>query len=124
MPEELALARVLAHSVEAITSATIHRAHHGAPLVQAGRTEHFVVEYQAHLGSDGDRLARGVLDMCETDFHKIQGWFGGLVPQGLPIRCVIVRGNFGARSMGRVPIPTCRSRRSTNTNRNLLRRPS
>jgi hypothetical protein len=96
MPEELALARVLAHPLEAVSGATIHRARHDAPLVHAGTTEHFVVEYQRHLGAEAEMLAHGVLGMCETDFRKVQGWFSGATPDDLPFRCVIVRGNFGA----------------------------
>jgi hypothetical protein len=96
MPEELALARVLAHPLEAVSRATMHRARHDAPLVSAGTTEHFVVEYQRLLGAEGEMLAQGVLGMCEADFGKVQGWFSGAVPDGLPFRCVIVRGNFGA----------------------------
>jgi hypothetical protein len=96
MPEELALARVLAHPLEAVSGAIIHRARHDAPLVRAGTTEHFVVEYQRHLGGEGEKLAQGVLGMCETDLGRVQGWFSGAIPDDLPFRCVIVRGNFGA----------------------------
>ena len=63
------LAHVLRHADEEITAETLHRAQHGGLFVEAGTTEHFLVEYQRHLGYAGQHLARGVLADCEADFY-------------------------------------------------------
>jgi hypothetical protein len=96
MSEELAVVYVLRHPAAHITSATILGARDGARLVRAGATAHFEVDYQRQLGGSGETLAQGVLAMCEADFAQLKEWFGGLTPSGLPLRCVIVTGTFGA----------------------------
>lgn len=90
------LAHVLRHPDEEVTAETLARADRGGLFVEAGRTEHFDVEYQRQLGFPGLHLARGVLSDCEADFAQLMEWFGGVVLEHLPFRVSIVRGSFGA----------------------------
>ncbi len=90
------VAHVLRHPLEAVTAETVHRSHHASAYIEAGVTEHFIVEYQRNLGYAGQVLAKGVLNDCERDFAQLTAWFGGLVPAGLPFRVSVVRGSFGA----------------------------
>lgn len=87
--------RVLRHPGEELTGATLERIRPSS-FVQAGTTAHFAVSYEAALGAAGDALARWVLASCEADYSTVQGWFGGLVPTGLPFTCLITSGSFGA----------------------------
>jgi len=86
---------VLRHPGEEVTPQTVQRVQQ-APFVLQGSTDHFVINYQADLGSPGAALAQAVLAACEADYSTVQGWFGGLTPGGLPFTCFIVKGSFGA----------------------------
>jgi hypothetical protein len=88
--------RVFCHPAEEITAEAVRRAQQGAGFVAAGSTDHFVVEYEPDLGTSGAALARAVLGSCEADYARVEAWFGGLVPSGLPFTCRIVQGSFGA----------------------------
>jgi hypothetical protein len=61
-----------------------------------GSTTHFKVFYASSLGVTGATLANGVLAKCEQDFTQLQGFFGGLVPGGLPFTIHIQPGSNGA----------------------------
>jgi hypothetical protein len=96
MSSELLMIHVLRHPAETLSFDSIELARHGASFVEAGATEHFAVAYQSRLGERGEEVARDVLSMCEGDFVQVQSWFGGTRPNGLPFRCLIVSGSFGA----------------------------
>jgi hypothetical protein len=64
--------------------------------IEQGSTAHFVVGYDPALGANGPTLAAAVLDTCEQDYAKLQGYFGGITPSGLPFRINIVPGSGGA----------------------------
>lgn len=96
LPTEDPGVHVLRHPDEEITVIVVQRARHGAVFSEAGSTEHFAVAYQHALGHAGVTLASGVLRTCERDFAQLQSWFGGLVLPGEQMRCLIVRGQFGA----------------------------
>jgi len=65
-----------------------------------GSTTHFKVYYANSLGATGAALANGVLAKCEADFAKLQGFFGGLTPGGLPFNVHIQPGSNGASHAG------------------------
>ena len=100
VPTEDAGVHVLSHPEEEITVIVVQRARLSAVFAEAGSTDHFVVAYQQALGHAGVTLAGGVLRACERDFAQLQSWFGGIVLPREPIRCLIVRGQFGAFHAG------------------------
>jgi uncharacterized protein YjdB len=65
-----------------------------------GNTTHFTVFYDNSLGTNGQALADAVLATCETDFAKLQSYFGGITPGGLPFNIHIVPGSSGASHGG------------------------
>jgi hypothetical protein len=96
VPSELLMIHVLRHPAEAVGVETIDFSRLGLGFVEAGTTEHFVVAYHLLLGQRGEQLARGILSMCEADFVQVRTWFGGVLPNDLPFRCLIMPGSFGA----------------------------
>jgi hypothetical protein len=64
--------------------------------INQGSTAHFVVNYDNSLGANGAALANAVLATCERDYEKLRGYFGELVPSGLPFTINIVPGSGGA----------------------------
>jgi len=68
----------------------------GGPYTLRGGTDHFNVYSEDSLGQAGDTLAQGVLASCEAEYARLQDWFGGLTPPGLPFNIYVVSGNFGA----------------------------
>ncbi|MFJ2577160.1 hypothetical protein [Kitasatospora aureofaciens] len=67
-----------------------------AVQVQRGSTPHFVVSYDDSLGANGAALADAVLATCEAHYARLQHWFGGLTPNGLPFDVSIIPGSGGA----------------------------
>ncbi len=67
-----------------------------AALTKVGSTQHFQVYYDGSLGAAGRALADAVLLTCEKDFTSLQGWFGGIVPDGMPFVVNITPGTGGA----------------------------
>lgn len=70
----------------------------GGPYTLRGQSQNgnFMVFYENVLGTNGQTLADGVLETCESEFSQIQSWFRGVVPPNLPFTVYIVTGNFGA----------------------------
>ncbi len=68
-----------------------------------GRTEHFNVFYDSSLGNDGIRIADAILSVCEQDYLKLQEFFNGITPGGIPFNIHITKGSSGASH------PTCAS---------------
>ncbi len=68
----------------------------GSGLIPAGSTAHFQVSYDSSLDGDGKTLGDAVLLTCENDFTSLQGWFGGITPNGMPFTVNIVPGSGGA----------------------------
>lgn len=68
----------------------------GGPYTLRGSTPHFSVYYENSLGASGPVLADAVLARCESDFEQLSGWFGAIVPGGMPFTIYVVTGNFGA----------------------------
>jgi hypothetical protein len=64
--------------------------------INQGSTAHFVVNYDNSLGANGLALANAVLATCERDYEKLRGYFGEIVPSGLPFTINIVPGSGGA----------------------------
>jgi hypothetical protein len=70
--------------------------HHGAHgFTQQGQTGHFVVSYANSL-SQGATLADSVLQTCEADYARLEGWFGNIAIGSLPFDVRIQPGNQGA----------------------------
>lgn len=67
-----------------------------AALTDAGSTANFHVYYDPALGADGRALAEAVLATAEQDYGSLQGWFGGITPNGLPFVVNILPGSGGA----------------------------
>jgi hypothetical protein len=51
---------------------------------QQGATTNFVVFYAASLGDNGPALADAVLATCESDYARLQTWFGNIAIANLP----------------------------------------
>src|SRR5215467_5674566 len=64
--------------------------------IQQGSTAHFVVSYDPRL-ANGAALADAVLETCEADYNRLQGWFGNINIGGLPFSVLIKPGSNGAR---------------------------
>ncbi len=62
----------------------------------AGSTAHFNVSYDPSLGTSGQTIASAILAVCESDYFRLQGYFGGITPAGLPFAIHIVPGANGA----------------------------
>jgi hypothetical protein len=71
-----------------------HAGTHG--VTQRGSTANFVVSYTNNLGAEGPALADAVLQTCEADYQKLQGWLGNIPIQSLPFTVVIQPGSNGA----------------------------
>src|SRR5712671_7006219 len=66
-----------------------------------GTSPHFQVFSDPSLGRDGIAIATGVLANCERDYNRIKNWFGGIDPDGLPLRIIIAdMGGAGAYHYG------------------------
>jgi hypothetical protein len=61
-----------------------------------GSTAHFSVFYDASLGADGTTIADAILGACEADYFRLQGYFGGITPPGLPFNVHVTPGSNGA----------------------------
>lgn len=59
-------------------------------------TAHFTVFYDSTLGPDGITISDAILQVCEADFVKLQGYFGGITPSGLPFNIHVTTGSNGA----------------------------
>ena len=68
----------------------------GGPYTHRGSTAHFSVSYENALGTAGRNLADAVLASCEQEFFRLQGYFGGITPPGLPFSVLVVTGVGGA----------------------------
>ncbi len=68
-----------------------------------GSTEHFKVFYDSSLGNDGIRIADAILSVCEQDYLKLQEFFNGITPGGMPFNIHVTTGSNGASH------PTCQS---------------
>ena len=68
----------------------------GGPYTKRGSTAHFDVYYENILGTHGRALADSVLATCEADYFRLQGYFGGIAPPGLPFTIYVVAGAGGA----------------------------
>jgi hypothetical protein len=68
----------------------------GGPYTKRGSTAHFEVHYENALGTHGRTLADNVLATCEAEYFRLQGYFGGITPPGLPFKILIVTGVGGA----------------------------
>ena len=68
----------------------------GGPYTHRGSTAHFSVSYENVLGTAGRNLADAVLATCEAEYFRLQGYFGGIAPPGLPFDILIVTGVGGA----------------------------
>ncbi|HEY6961593.1 MAG TPA: hypothetical protein VI408_06875 [Gaiellaceae bacterium] len=68
----------------------------GGPYTKRGSTAHFNVYYENALGANGQTLADEVLATCEAEYFRLQGYFGGITPPGLPFNVYIVTGVGGA----------------------------
>lgn len=69
-------------------------------FVEWGRTGNFIVTFASTLGQTGQDLADAILTSCEQDYERLQGWFNGLTPGGLPFTIRIQAGSSGARHAG------------------------
>jgi hypothetical protein len=63
---------------------------------QQGATTNFVVFYAASLGDNGPALADAVLATCESDYARLQTWFGNIAIANLPFNVFIKPGSGGA----------------------------
>ncbi|WP_407542905.1 hypothetical protein Q0M94_24830 (plasmid) [Deinococcus radiomollis] len=61
-----------------------------------GSTTHFQVFYDPALGTDGQTLADAVLATCEADYFRLQGYFNGITPPGLPFQIHLTTDSSGA----------------------------
>lgn len=70
----------------------------GAPAADTNRgsTAHFTVNYDSALGADGVTLADAMLGSCEADYARLQGYFGGITPPGLPFLIHVTTDASGA----------------------------
>lgn len=60
------------------------------PATPRGSTANFNVYYDdTTLGANGAAIADGILAACENDYNVISGYFGGIVPPGLPFNIII-----------------------------------
>ncbi len=71
----------------------------------AGSTANFNISYDPSLGANGATQAAALLAVCEADYFRLRGYFGMIVPGGLPFNVSLVPGSNGASH------PSC-----TNTN--------
>lgn len=58
------------------------------PSTLRGRTQHFNVYYNPDLGTNGEKIADGVLQSCENEYNTLSGYFG-ITPNGLPFNIII-----------------------------------
>jgi hypothetical protein len=70
------------------------------PATLRGSTAHFNVYYNPSLGTGGPVIADAVLASCEFEFERLQGYFGGITPAGLPFNIIISPGLGGAYHYG------------------------
>lgn len=61
-----------------------------------GKTTHFQVYYDHHLGTDGPVIADAVLKSCEDDYTRLQEYFGGVTPASLPFKIRLTTDSRGA----------------------------
>jgi hypothetical protein len=60
------------------------------------QTAHFTVSVDPGLGQKGQQAADALLLTCEQDYVTLQGFFGGITPQGLPFHVIVTAGSDGA----------------------------
>jgi hypothetical protein len=72
----------------------------GGAATTHGDTPHFIVAFDPALGADGQTIADAILATCEADYATLGGYFGGIVPPGLPFRVTITTDDFGAVHLG------------------------
>jgi hypothetical protein len=60
------------------------------------QTDHFRVSVDPGLGQKGQQVAAALLQACEQDYTTLQGYFGGITPQGLPFHLIVTAGSDGA----------------------------
>lgn len=60
------------------------------------QTQHFKVSVDPGLGQAGAKIADALLQTCEQDFATLQGFFGGIMPAGLPFHLIVTAGSDGA----------------------------
>ena len=70
------------------------------PVTLRGSTAHFNVYYDPSLATSGPVIADAVLTSCEEEFSRLQGYFGGITPPGLPFNIIIAPGIGGAYHYG------------------------
>lgn len=92
--------RVFAHSVHPVMARLSTTNGFDYPTTKRGQTKNFNVYYDPTLGAGGAFIADAVLASCEDDYKKVQAYFGGITPSGLPFNIIIAAGIGGAYHRG------------------------
>ena len=87
---------VLIHQGAEVVDSVQPHAGFDYPATLRGSTAHFKVYYDPALGANGPTIADAVLASCESEYNRLQGYFGGLTPPGLPFNIIVAPGVGGA----------------------------
>jgi hypothetical protein len=87
---------VLIHQGAEVVDSVQPHAGFDYPATLRGSTVHFKVYYDPALGANGPTIADAVLASCEGEYNRLQGYFGGLTPPGLPFNIIVAPGVGGA----------------------------
>lgn len=91
MAKEIGAQRVLVPTTKAVEALQRVEFRDYPRAVLQGSTVHFNVYYDPPLGAAGQRIANGVLRVCEPDYRFLSRIFSGITPAGLPVNIILAR---------------------------------
>ena len=91
MAKEIGAQRVLVPTTKAVEALQRVEFRDYPQAVLQGSTAHFNVYYNPPLGAAGQRIANGVLGVCERDYRLLSRIFSGITPASLPVNIILAR---------------------------------